>query len=488
MKRFAGLMRDHIFFFLNGQKIQVRGREALGMLAPFLRRERGLTGTKIACAHGACGSCSILLGRPTQSGFNYQPINSCIFPVFACDGAHVITVEGLNGPDKVGGQDDGVLSPVQCAMVDCHGAQCGFCTPGIVITLTAFHENRVQSSAEDVKAALEGNLCRCTGYSPIIEAGMSVETADLRPLTQIYPPEPLLDGLNAGASDAVEIRVPEDELEIGQHLFVPRSPEEAICWKVAHPEAIVVSGGTEVGVAMSVKGLAPREILSLAHLEDWDEVTRENDELVLGARATWTQVAEQVGAIVPEFATLLTRWGSPQLRNAGTVAGNIIRAAPISDSLPFLLACEAELEFIGELGARRVTVADFLESGPTMRPDELLRRVLVPLPKEGQTLRLFKVSKRRAFDRSIVSAAFLLTASDGVIEDIKIAFGGVAPLALRLPQTEAFLQGKPVNSAIWREAATVAYNEISPYSDAAASREHRTRLVANLLRKFGAEL
>ncbi|RYX83547.1 hypothetical protein EON83_14200 [bacterium] len=481
-------MRDHIFFFLNGQKIQATGRAVFGMLAPFLRRERGLTGTKIACAHGACGSCSVLLGRSSQSGFNYQPINSCILPLFACDGAHIITVEGLNGPDSVGGQDDGVLSPIQSAMVECHGAQCGFCTPGIVVTLTAFHENRSGFTKEELTSALEGNLCRCTGYSPIIEAGLSVESVKLLPLSQHYPSDPLSVALGAGTSEAVEIGVPEDELEGEQHLFIGRKGEEVLRWKAAHPEAIVVAGGTEVGVAMSVKGLAPREILSLAHLNGWDEVVVEGGELVLGALATWAQVAEKAGDFVPEFGAFLARWGSPQLRNAGTVAGNIIRAAPISDSLPFLLACEAELEFLSEsLGARRVKVADFLDSSPRLLPDELLRRVFVPLPTEEQQLRLFKVSKRRAFDRSIVSAAFLLTVREGHIKEINIAFGGVAPLALRLPNTEAFLKGKALEAATWREAGSVAQSEISPYSDAAASGEYRARLVANLLRKFGAE-
>lgn len=483
-------MRDHIFFYLNGQKVQVKGRDAFAMLAPFLRREHGLTGTKIACAHGACGSCSVLVGRPSQNGFNYQPFNSCIYPVFACDGAHIITVEGLNGPNHIKGPDDGVLSPVQDAMVKCHGAQCGFCTPGIVVTLTAFHESRPASpcSREEIQTALEGNLCRCTGYSQILDAGTSIETAELHPLAELYPADPLREDLSANTSASLEIEVPADELEVAQHLFVARSAKDALAWKAAQPTATVVAGATEIGVAMSVKGVAPHEILSLAHLEGWNEVTEEDSYLVLGSRATWTEVSAQVGTIVPEFAALLKRWGSPQLRNAGTVAGNIMRASAISDSLPFLLVCDAELEFIGASGRRRVGIADFLEVGPALSSGELLRRVLVPLPQKDQKLRLFKVSKRRAFDRSIVSAAFLLTLSDGHIEDIRIALGGAAPVAIRLPQTEAFLKGKPREAATWREAGAIAQNEISPVSDASASGEHRARLVANLLRKFGAEL
>jgi len=238
---------------------------------------------------------------------------------------------------------------------------------------------------------------------------------------------------------------------------------------------------------MSVKGLAPREILSLAGVEGCDGVETENGALVLGARASWTQVKAKAGAMVPELAAFLERWGSPQLRNAGTVAGSVMRASAISDSLPFLLVCEAELEFLGENGARRVAIADFLENGPDFYQTELLRRVLVPIPAPDQKLRLFKVSKRRAFDRSIVSAAFLLTTRDGHIEEIKIGCGGVAASALRLHQTEAWLRGKPLESTTWREAAFVAQGEISPLSDAAASRNYRLQLVAGLLRKFGGE-
>ena len=485
-------MRDQIFFFLNGQKVQVAGRAAFAMLAPWLRRERELTGTKIACAHGACGSCSVLLGKPSAQGdIDYQPVNACIFPVFACDGAHIISVEGLNGPHHIGGQDDGFLSPVQSAMVDCHGAQCGFCTPGIVVTLTAFHQQN-RGAKTDLRAqvveALEGNLCRCTGYSPIIDAGMSVESAALSPLSELYPSKNLSAELKLAGEEAALIYVVGDELEGEQQLFLPRTLEAAVRWKAQHPGAVVVAGATEIGVAMSVKGAAPREILSLARVDGLDEVGVENGALVWGARATWTQVAKKTRSIVPEWAEFLGRWGSPQLRNAGTVAGSIMGASPISDSLPFLLICEAELEFWGENGARRVEIADFLAGDTVARSDEILRRVLVPFPRENQCLRLFKVSKRRAFDRSIVSAAFLISVQNNEIENVKIAMGGVAPRALRLTQTEAFLQGKPLGNATWREAGNIAQNEISPVSDASASREYRLQLVGGLLRKFGGEI
>ncbi len=484
-------MRDHILFFLNGQKIRVVGRDAFSMLAPYLRQIRGLTGTKIACAHGACGSCSVLVGRPGATGkIAYQTVNACIFPVFLADGAHLITVEGLNGAQSVSGQDDGVLSPIQSAMVECHGAQCGFCTPGIVIALTAFHQEKhapIENPRAEVQSALEGNLCRCTGYAPIVEAGTSVETADLKPLGEIYPESQWREKLGNGSAESVEIRVAANELESEMHLFSPRSLEEAASWKTAYPGAVVIAGATEVGVAMSVKGFAPPMILSLARVEGCDEVEAQNGALILGARANWTKVERATREIAPEFSALLSRWGSPQLRNAGTVAGSIMNASAISDSIPFLLVCNAELEFLGANGARRVKVAEFLENPSEVACGELLRRVIAPLPRENQRLRLYKISKRRAFDRSIVSAAFLATLSENRIEEIKIAVGGVGETVLRLGKTEAFLRGQTSQTSLWREAGSIAQSEIAPISDAAASREYRLQLVAGLLRRFGSE-
>lgn len=482
-------MRSSLQFFLNGQSVSVTGRDAFSMLAPYLRRARGGSGTKIACAHGACGSCSVLLGRPEGESFRYQTINGCIFPLFGCDSAHIITVEGLNGPQNLGGQDTGVLSAVQSAMTQNHGAQCGFCTPGIVVTLTAWHDANRAAPVQraQVCAALEGNLCRCTGYLPIIEAGMSVETAALPPLNELYPPAPMLGELRAEAAEELQIEVAEDAVEGAQLVFAPHSLQSAARFKAAHPNATTIAGATEIGVAMSVRGAAPRAILSLARVEGAAEIGAFDGVLSLGALANWTQVAREVREIVPEFAALLARWGSPQLRNAGTVAGSLAGRSAISDSLPFLLVCEAELELVGAAQTRRMGIADFL-NGEELRQDELIGRVLVPIPAPNQHLRLFKIAKRRAFDRSIVSAAFLLEMREGRIENIRIAMGGVASTVIRLPQTEAFLVGKPLKTAIWREASRIAQSEVSPASDASAGRDYRLQLVANLVRKFGVEV
>ena len=478
-------MRDSICFVLNGQARRVRGRDALNMLAPWLRQTQRLTGTKIACAHGACGSCSVLVGRPDgENGLHYQPMNACILPVFAVEGAHIITVEGLNGPAHVGGADSGAISPVQRALVECHGAQCGFCTPGIAVTLTAFHQGATLTSRDAAQSVLEGNLCRCTGYAPILDAALSVESAAVTPLNEFYPAA----ALPFAPAETVEIDVAADELEGAQTLFAPLALNEAVAWKAAHPGAVVVAGATEVGVKMSVEGWAPREILSLTRVADLEWVRAEAGELSLGARASWTRVKALAQTALPEFAELLGRWGSPQLRNAGTVAGNVMRAASNGDALPLFLVCEAQLELVGASGTRRVPVADWLRDRQSVKADEILARVVLPLPSAEQTLKLYKVSKRRAFDRSIVSAAFLLDARAGLIEEIKIACGGAAPNAMRLRQTEDFLRGKPLANASFAAAASIARAEVSPASDAAASAQYRVLLVGNLVRKFGREM
>ena len=453
------------------------------MLAPFLRANCGLTGTKIACAQGACGSCSVLLGRRSGEKFDYATVNSCIFPVYNCEGCHVVTVEGLNGPDKTRGQDTGELSPVQAALVACHGAQCGFCTPGIAIALTALHQAKKGADKAEVERALEGNLCRCTGYASIIESGLRVDASALRSLDEIYPPQTLAQN---GAED-VEIAVSPAANLGAQSLFLPRSFEAALQWKARHPNALVVAGATEIGVSLNATHETPAEILSLARVGGADEITFEDGVLTLGARATWAQLKAFDLSAAPALAALLSRWASPQLRNVGTVAGNIVKASAISDSLPLLLVCGAEIEFQSASGTRRVGIEEWLES-PKLRPDELLRRVRVPLPGAGQIARIYKVTKRRAFARSIVSAAFVLEAREGKIEAVKIAMGGVGATALRLKQTEDWLRGKPLDSATWREAGARAQNEISPISDGEASEEYRRRLVGGLLRKFGSEV
>lgn len=459
------MTRGYIFFYINGQRVQLNGPRVFWRLSEFLRDERRLTGTKIVCAEGACGSCSVLQGRMEAGTLRYRAVNSCLLSLFQLDGSHVVTVEGLTPGEAT--------SEVQGALIAAHGAQCGYCTPGFVVALTAAQEQGI--AADALPSALSGNLCRCTGYLPMLEAGCAIKPAAYRPLAQIYPPDAMAADFAAHGADNIEIAVD------GRRLFAPATLEEAVQIKRTHPEAVLVSGGTELAVPPSEVIDAGRALLSLGRVAALAEVRREADTLVLGAGATWTQVEAIAQTECPELAAYLRRFGAPQIRNVGTVAGSIAHVSPAADSLPPLLVLEADLEVADAQGKRLVPVREYT---PRDCQGGLISRVLLPLPRAEQTLRLFKVSRRRGFDRSVVSAAFLLEAVEGRIQSLRIALSGVGPCVMRLARTEAFLKGRRLEEASLCAAGETLRAEIAPVSDGRAGAEYRGLLAENMLLKF----
>lgn len=453
------MTQDFVFFFLNGRPVRVQGESAFGSLAEYLRRECGLTGTKIACAQGACGACTVLVGRSAGDKLSYLPVNSCLQRVFQLHGAHVVTVEGLH-PE---GERDPELNPIQQAMWECHGAQCGFCTPGFVMSMTAWGEN---PDRPDAKTSLCGNLCRCTGYAAILEAASSVDWERHRRVEELYPSGALLEEIWALGTTEVVFG--------GHEVFAPGTLAEAVEWRSANPDARVISGGTEFGTMEAVSN-RPSKWLSLGGVAELKAISVTGDSVIIGAGANWASVQDAVRGALPEFAELLDRWGSPQLRSAGTVGGSIVNASAVSDVLPLLLVCEAELEVHGPQGERRIPVEGKTELGS----GEMLVRVRVPLPAAaGAKLRLKKISRRNGFDRAVVNAAFWWKPGE-----IRIAFGGAGDRVLRLTGTEKeFLGG-----ASPERAAEVAQSEISPKTDGTAGAAYRRQLVTNLLTQWARE-
>lgn len=459
------MLRGYIFFYINGQRVQLGGPSVFWRLSEFLRDQSRLTGTKIVCAEGACGSCSVLQGRMEAGTLRYRAVNSCLLSLFQLDGSHIVTVEGLTPGEAT--------SAVQSALIAAHGAQCGYCTPGFVVALTAAQEQRI--AAADLPGALSGNLCRCTGYLPMLEAGCGIKPGTYRPLAQIYPPAEMVADFTAHGASDIEI------VANGRRLFAPATLEEVVQIRGVHPEAVLVSGATELAVPPSEAMDAGRALLSLGRVAALVEVKRETDTLVLGAGATWTQVEAIARTECPELAAYLRRFGDPQIRNVGTVAGSIAHGSPAADSLPPLLVLEADIEVADADGKRLVPVREFT---PRDCRGGLVSRILLPLPRAEQTLRLFKVSRRRGFDRSVVSAAFLLEAGEGRIQSLRIALSGVGPRVMRMPRTEAFLKGLPLEEASWHAAAETLRAEIAPVSDGRAGAEYRGLLAENMLLKF----
>ena len=459
-------MRDYIVFHVNGGEHRVAGSQAFTTLSRYLRYDFGATGTKIVCEEGDCGACTVLIRRSAEA--QYVPVNSCILALAQLDGASIVTVEGLKDAS-------GRLSRVQQAMVACHGAQCGYCTPGFVVAMTALFGRADRVDQHAIERGLTGNLCRCTGYEPIIKAGLSVDAYHVPRMRERYPSLP-------DASDPAWIEAD------GRTFFAPSKIEDAVAFKASHERCTIVQGGTDVGVWVNKRAYSTPAFLFLGKIAELNRVEPTGlSALHVGANVTLAQFAEAIRERIPELWRVLDLFGSPQIRNAGTLVGNIANASPIADSLPYLFVAEAELDLRGQSGTRRVPITKFYRGYKQLdlRPDEIITHVHVPVVND--TLKLYKVSRRLDLDISAFTAAIRLRMTDGHISDAKVAYGGVAPVVMRLPKTEEHLRGKRASPDVFEAAGRIARSEVAPISDVRGSKEYRLQLAENIMLKFGAE-
>ena len=479
-------MRDFLLLHINGVPHRIAAPQAFETLSRFLRYDQRATGTKIVCEEGDCGACTVLIGRRENGALRYRPVNSCIQFLFQLDCTHIVTVEGL--------ARGGELTPVQDAMVRCHGAQCGYCTPGFIMAMAGMYECTSHPTAANVRAALTGNLCRCTGYTSIINAALEATTQPK--IETIYPSAPIVDAIQQHERDTVRIG----------HFFKPADLESALRFKSENPKCVIVQGATDFGVWCNKRGFAADALLSLDAIEGLSDIRVIPSEardplpegmprsarhdtgsaLIVGGRASLADFETAVRDVVPELAPIMDRFGSPQIKNAGTLAGNIANASPIADTLPFLFVTNASLELTGLSGTRTVAIADFYLGYKKLdlQADEIITRILIPLPSKNETLRLYKISKRSHLDISSFTAAMLMRRNDGRVDSIRIAYGGVAPVVLRLLKTEQFLAGKTLARETFAEAGEIARSEIAPISDVRGTRDFRMQLAENILQRF----
>jgi len=443
-------LRDHLRLLINGREHEVRGRDVFATLANWLRA-RGATGTKIVCEEGDCGACTVLIRRGDG---DFLPVNSCILSVIQLDATSIVTVEGLR------------MNPVQESMMANHGAQCGYCTPGFVVAMSALFETRDRVDEKEVRDGLTGNLCRCTGYEPIIKAALTAP-APAKKLRDTYPQT--LDD--------------DDAVRVGD-FFAPTTLADAIAFKREHTGCTIVQGATDVGVWINKRAFAAPAMLSLAKIRELNELRDDGGAIVAGANVTLSAFETFIEGKIPELHAILNIFGSPQIKNAGTLIGNIANGSPIGDTLPYLFVAGAELELAGSAGTRTVPVADYYLGYKKfdLRADEIIARVHVPVVAD--TLKLYKVSRRKDLDISAFTAAIRLRTSDGHINSATIAYGGVAPTVVRLPKTESFLAGKPINIGTFEEAGRIARGEVTPISDVRGSADYRAQLAENILPKF----
>jgi xanthine dehydrogenase small subunit len=471
-------MLDHLLIWVNGRRHEIRGREAFLSLSDFLRRSLGLTGTKIVCSEGDCGACSVLIGRPNAngSGLTYRPIDSCIQFLFQLDGVHVVTVEGLGGETNP--------SAVQQAMIDCHGSQCGFCTPGFVVAMTGLLEDRDELDESSMRCGLTGNLCRCTGYTPIIDAGRNIDITEHQRIESRFPSDAILSEFELRRDQEVRVRAEWDEQE---HIFIsPATLEAATATLGERSDATIVAGATDIGVRINKSLTIPRTIVDLNRVDELTAARIEDGQMVLGARTSWSTMEKLCQEHVPEFHKIVAVFGAPQIRHVGTIGGNIVNASPIADSLPFLHVMEATLELRSAVGQRLVNINNFYQGYKKfdLQPGELVARVFIPLPPASELLRLYKISRRRDLDISTFTAALRLRLDGDTIADAAIALGAVGPIVIRARKTEAFLQGQPLTEETMLQAGNVAVSEITPISDVRGAADYRLQLARNVLLKF----
>ncbi|NTJ67475.1 xanthine dehydrogenase small subunit [Agrobacterium rhizogenes] len=470
-------MSDRIRFILNGEDITLSSLRPTETLLDFLRLQRRLTGTKEGCAEGDCGACTVLVGRLIDGGLQYESVNACIRFIGSLHATHVVTVEHLAA-------QNGTLHPVQQAMVDCHGSQCGFCTPGFIMSLYGLWLTTEKPSRAQIEKSLQGNLCRCTGYEPIVKAAEQV--SQKRPSALFDPLEKTRADIIARlwamqGGDTIEIAEGEDR------LIVPGSVAALAQVLADEPKATVVAGSTDVGLWVTKQMRRLNPVVFINHLTDLQKIVVEDKGLSIGAGVTYSRAFAVIAEKIPAFANLINRIGGEQVRNMGTIGGNIANGSPIGDTPPPLIALGATVKLRSTAGARSLPLEDFfIDYGKQDRhPGEFVEGIFVPYPADDAHFAVYKISKRRDEDISAACGAFHLSLdAAGNVADIRIAFGGMAGTPKRARAVEAELIGKPWTEATVTAARDAFDSDYTPLSDWRASAEYRQLTAKNLLIRF----
>lgn len=471
--------RDYVLFYLNGLRTEVRGAKVLMPFAEWLRYERGLTGTKIVCAEGDCGACTLLKTSPFRKP-KLEAVNSCIALVAHMDGSHVVTIEGLKDKDT--------LDRAQSAMMKNHGSQCGFCTPGFVMAIAWMLEKGKKVDGRTAKNHLTGNLCRCTGYQQIIDAAIEAG--------RIPRADTLLDRYFTPAAerelrDALKRPVAiQDELK---SFYAPTTLAELGKLRKKQPHSRVIAGATDLGVLYNKTKIEFQSVISLHLIKEMHALKVRKDSTHAGSCVSLGEIRREIAGRAPSVAQAFDLFASPQIKNMATLVGNIANASPIADTPPVMLALDAILWVFspGARSARRQPLSDFfLDYRKTrLKPGDVIVGVEFRLPTRNESFKFYKNSQRKDLDISCVNAAIWLKRSaNGTVSDVRLAYGGVGPTVIRLKKTERFLKGRSATQSILAEAEGLVQSEISPISDLRGSAAYRRVLAGNVFRSIWNEI
>ncbi|TAH38997.1 MAG: xanthine dehydrogenase small subunit [Bacteroidetes bacterium] len=447
----------------------------------YLRKSPGHQGTKEGCAEGDCGACTVVLAELNEKqNIQYTALDSCLVFLPMIHGKQLITVENLHTTEE----NNIKLHPVQQSMVDSNGSQCGYCTPGFIMSLFSLYKNEQNPTKESIEDALTGNLCRCTGYRPILEA--AAKACVHKGMDQFNGKEKHIKEL------LLSIRDEESTLQFDfgiQSYARPSRLNDALKLKEAQPEAILISGATDIALRVTKKREILKEIIDLGGITELKSYHKNTNEIIVGAGLDLEEIKIKCEKDLPALHKMLSVFGSRQIRRLATLGGNIGSASPIGDTLPVLIAYGASVELKNLQGIRLIPMKEFITGyrQTQRKPDELITAVHIPIPDKSTIVSSYKVSKRKDLDISTVSAAFRLKIKSDTIEEIILAYGGMAEKTKQASKSESFLLGKKWNEKNIEEAAELIYHEFTPLTDARSGAEFRRVAAKNLLIKFWSE-
>jgi xanthine dehydrogenase small subunit len=463
---------------LNDQLVTLDQIDTNTTVLDYLRLHLHQIGTKEGCASGDCGACTVVLAElnPEHTELNYRAINSCITLLGALHGKQLITVECLAQGER--------LHPVQQTMVDCHGSQCGFCTAGFVMSMFALWKEQPAPTHDQIDVALGGNLCRCTGYKPIIQATQQLGE---------YLPE---DQFSANAAQTIQtLKTLQSTQTLALHTqnqqyFLPSTRAEVAECLTQYPEARLVAGSTDLALEITQNLKQLPTLIGLNQVRDMQKLQVLDDKIIIGAARPYTDCTAVLQTHYPAFANMMKRLGSQQIRNQGTFGGNIGTASPIGDTLPVLLALNAEVELQKGERIRWVNLGEYFTGyrKTALEQGEFITAVHIPRLQEHQVLVVDKVSKRFDDDISAVCAAWVLTLEKGWIKHARSGYGGMAATPARAINTEQALIGKVLDNSTIQMAQQALMQDFKPMSDVRASSEYRMTVAQNLLERMRASL
>jgi xanthine dehydrogenase small subunit len=471
--------RNEIRFILNGEDVALTAVAPEETLLDWLRLNRSLRGTKEGCAEGDCGACTVLVGRLAAGRLVYEGVNACIRFLGSLDGTHVVTVEHLRG-------DGEKLHPVQQAMVEFHGSQCGFCTPGFVMSLYALWMKSPEPSDAAIEKALQGNLCRCTGYEAIVRAARAISSYGKAAKDPLAAERKAITAKLAAMKDGSRVEIGSGKAR----LVVPADADDLASVLDKEPAATIVAGSTDVGlwVTKHMRDISPA--VFIGNLDGLCTIAEDKGVISIGAGVTYSDAFAMLSKRIPALGPLFDRLGGEQVRNMGTIGGNIANGSPIGDTPPPLIALGARLTLRRGKKRRTIPLEDFFIAygKQDRRPGEFVEAAHVPVPAKATKFAVYKITKRRDEDISAALGAFYLTlAKGGKVADIRIAYGGMAATPKRAFAVEKALISKPWTEATVEAAMAEYAKDFTPLTDMRASAEYRALAAKNLLLRFFAE-